>query len=153
MIFFKKYKVHWQKFQKYDYYFFQLKWSLCQRTERWGERAGRQQGRVVVGPRWRCRVWQRTVIGQSWRSCFSCQTEEGSSGAQEEVLCCGAAAWHPEDHSKEALSGHSPTPTPLWLSHRLTGWLTDWLTGQRVSETADIASLVPPNRTRLTILE
>lgn len=151
MIFFKKYKVHWQKFQKYDYYFFQLKWSLCQRTERWGGggRAGRQQGRVVVGPQWRCRVRQRTVIGQSWRSCFFLPDwgrVKWSPGGSAVLWGCRLTPRRPQQRGTQWTLPH---PTPLWLTH----WLTDWLTGQRVSETADIASLVPPNRTRLTLLE
>lgn len=43
---------------------------------------------------------------------FSCKNKGGSSGAQEEVLRCGVASWHPKDHSREALSGCSPPPLP-----------------------------------------
>lgn len=104
----RKLKVHWQKFQKYDYYIFQLKWSLCQRTERWG-RGQDDDNRVEWG------------VGQPWLASLG-----GAAllpdWAQEEVLRCEAAAWHPEDHSREALSGHSPIPSPLQLTHRLTDW-------------------------------
>lgn len=148
MIFSKKYKVHWQKFQKYDYYIFQLKWSLCQRTEMGGGGEGRMTaGSSGSGPllEMPC-VRQRAVIGQSRRICFSRQTERRSSGAQEEVLRCGAAARHPEDHSKEALSGHSPTSPH---SDSTTDW-PDWLSSG-CQRPLTLQSLEPPKRARITI--
>lgn len=149
MIFFKKYKVHWQKFQKYDYYFFQLKWSLCQRTERWGG-----EGRTTAGP-----------SGGGPPVEMPCAAENRDWSVLEELFFLpdwGRVKWSPGGSAvlwgcrltprrpqQRGTQWTLPHPTPLWLTH----WLTDWLTGQRVSETADIASLVPPNRTRLTILE
>lgn len=88
-------------------------------------------------------MWRRAVIGRSWRSCISCQTEGGSSGAQEEVLRCGGCHLTPGGPQQRGTQWTLPLPTPLRLTRRLTG--------RRVSETADVASLVPPNRTRLNI--
>lgn len=91
-------------------------------------------------------VRQRAVIGQSRRICFSRQTERRSSGAQEEVLRYGAAARHPEDHSKEALSGHSPTSPH---SDSTTDW-PDWLSSG-CQRPLTLQSLEPPKRARITI--
>lgn len=123
MIFSKKYKVHWQKFQKYDYYIFQLKWSLCQRTERWRERAGRQQGRVVVGPCWKCRVWQRAVTGQVLEELFflpDWETVKWSPGGSAALWDCHLTSRGPQQRGTQWTLPHL---TPLWLNRRLTGWL------------------------------
>lgn len=136
MIFSKKYKVHWQKFQKYDYYIFQLKWSLCQRTERWevGERAGWQQGRVVVGPCWRCRVCGREPWSASpGGSVFHARLRDGQ--VEPRRKCCAVGL--PLDIQRTTAKRHSvdtPPPHPTLTQPRLTG-----LAVQRVSETTDTA--------------
>lgn len=111
---------------------FQLKWSLCQRTERWcGE------GRSTTG--WG-RVWDRT--DQPYREVlFTRHKSEASEGGSEVV-------GNPEDHSREALSG--PSHSPAHSHAPPTHWQ---LTGQWWFETARVASLVPPNKNKAKHLE
>lgn len=126
MIFSKKYKVHWQKFQKYDYYIFQLKWSLCQRTERWEVGEWAPVGDAVCAAE--SRDWpvpEDPFFTPDW------ETVKWSPGGSAALWGCRSTSRGPQQRGTQWTLPHL---TPLWLNHRLTG-----LAVQRVSETTDTA--------------
>lgn len=115
-----------------------------------GERAGRWQSRVVVGsPIGDAVCGREPWLASLRRSHFLARLREGQ--VEPRRKCCAVGL--PPDTQRTTEERHSvDTPPPhSTQTHPLTDWLAFVLAGQRVSETADIASLAPPNRTRLNI--
>lgn len=110
-------KIHWQKFQKYDYYIFQLKWSLCQTTERWG----RGQGDSIV--EWGGGVAIRDAVCGGGMQVTSLDRAAilPDWGRVKRSPVGSAALWGCRfTHTGPRQRGTQrtlPLPTPLWLPH------------------------------------
>lgn len=89
-------------------------------------------------------VAERAAIGQSWRRCFFLREwgrVKWSPGGSAALWGCHLTPRGPQQRGTQWT-----LPFPLHPD-----WLTGRLTRQWVSETADVAGLAPPNRTRLNI--